>query len=246
MAFGGVNRNAEKPFFDGVEIQRVKSVKYLGITINERMSNIDHLTKRKQGTMARLKDIEEIFGQNIILPHLKIFLYKAYARPILFYGLEAIKLNKTEINNIQTIESSIVKYQLGLRKQSKSSELLYALDIEKSELRLQELKCSFYMRLMRNNYTQKVIQSIENYYNATNDAQISEKSVIKEVSDILFDTNPNVDIITRCKGKISDIVNKIKAMGENDLVKKIKEALTKCDYFDELTCLTYVTFAQVN
>ena len=92
MAFGGVNRNAEKPFFDGVEIQRVKSVKYLGITINERMSNIDHLTKRKQGTMARLNDIE-IFGQNIILPHLKIFLYKAYARPILWIRSNKIKQN---------------------------------------------------------------------------------------------------------------------------------------------------------
>lgn len=74
------------PVFDGVEIQRVKSTKYLGIVINERMSNLDHLKKRKQGAMARLKEMDDIFRSPNLLPYLKIFLYRTYARPILYYG----------------------------------------------------------------------------------------------------------------------------------------------------------------
>ena len=245
MAFGGVHRNQIRPKFDGIDIQRVKSVKYLGVTINERLSNSEHLTKRKQGTMARLKEINDIFGSSNMHPQLKIFLYKSYARPILYYGFEAIRLNKTELKTIQTLESSIVKYQIGLRKQSKSTEILYAFDLEKSDLRIQKLKCSFYIRLLKNRYTSKVITAIENFC-VSNDTQLSGKSVINEVKNILFDTNETADMITKCKEKIVNIIYKIKTMGEDAVVKKIRESLIKSNYLDEITQLTYITFAQVN
>ena len=83
------------------------------------------------------------------------------------------------------------------------------------------------------------------FYVLISEAQLSGKSVINEVKNILFDTNETADMITKCKEKIVNIIYKIKTMGEDAVVKKIKESLTKSNYLAEITQLTYITFAQV-
>ena len=169
MAFGGVKDNGQKPIFDGIEIERVKVVKCLGIWINDKLTNINHQTNRKKGTMARLKAPEDVLGTSNLPPYIKTFLYQSFARPVLYYGLEPIMMNLTERRDVQTLESTIIKHMVGLSKYSKSTELLYAVDMEKTELFLNKSKCSFFIRLLENDYTKKVVDEIENFYSVHKD-----------------------------------------------------------------------------
>ena len=95
---------------------------------------MNHLTNRKKGTMARLKALDDVLGTSNLPPYIKTFLYHSFARPILYYGLEPIMVNLTERRDVQTLESTIIKHMVGLSKYSKSTELLYAVDMEGSLL----------------------------------------------------------------------------------------------------------------
>lgn len=115
--------------------------------------------------------------------------------------------------------------------------------MEKCDFRLEKLKCAFFQRLIKNDYTRKVIKSIENFYSNNTQIQPSKKSVITEIKEITSDTNQADDIYTRCTEKIAKITRAIATMHENDIVKKLKESLTKINYSEEIAALTYVTFA---
>jgi hypothetical protein len=63
----------------------------------------------------------------------KISLFKIYIKPLLYYGLEALDLNKSEINEIKKCESSIVKKLMGISKYCHTEELFSALLLETTE-----------------------------------------------------------------------------------------------------------------
>ena len=76
-------------------IERVKVMRYLGQQINENLTNVDHLNKRKQlaySALLKLRVSGLISVNNH--PNMKAQLYKTYIRPVLMYGCENLCLNK--------------------------------------------------------------------------------------------------------------------------------------------------------
>ena len=83
----------------------------------------------------------------------KISLFKIYIKPLLYYGLEALDLNKSEINEIKKCESSIVKKLMGISKYCHTEELFSALLLETTEESVYKHKLKFLQRLENNLYT---------------------------------------------------------------------------------------------
>jgi hypothetical protein len=239
LAYGVSQKEIERPKFDGVEIQRVKSAKYLGVWINDKMSSTDHVSKRIVGTMARIKELDDTLNASSLPPNMKVFIYKTYARPVLYYGLENMILNKGESKALQTVESSIIKHMLGLRKCAKSTELLYANELEKSDLRLKQLKCNFFIRIIDNSYTKKLCDAINGFYELYPTKIISDKSFLKVVKDCVV--GPYRNLATACIDTLKYIESEIQSWHINETVKKIKQALTNENH-ELLDTLTYVNF----
>ena len=170
---------------------------------------------------------------------MKVFRYKTYARPVLYYGLENMALNKGESKNLQTAESSIIKNMLGLRKCAKSTELLYANELEKSDLRLKKLRCSFFIRITNNSYTKKLCDALNGFYELFPTNNISEKSILKIVKDCVV--GPYRSLTTACIETLKYIETETQSWETNKTVKQIKHALVNENH-ELLYSLTYVNF----
>ncbi|RNA25544.1 hypothetical protein BpHYR1_017024 [Brachionus plicatilis] len=115
---------------------------------------------------------------NKISPFLKAHLFKTYIRPITYYGLENCKIIKCEMRKLQTMEGLMTKQTLSLEKRSRTTNQLYALNIEPVDSKIQKLKLNSGKRIIENDYTEKVFRKIELKVN-------DESAFIKELREIL-------------------------------------------------------------
>ncbi|RNA04005.1 hypothetical protein BpHYR1_001296 [Brachionus plicatilis] len=209
-----------------MEVQRVKSAKYLGVLINEKISNSDHVNNRRTITLSAVNKLKRsVISSKLLSPKIKVFCYKTYCRSTLHYGLEPIALNKKEMAALQTTESTIVKNLVGLGKRCKSSELLYASDLEKSEERLNLLKCNFLKRLTKNQFTASMISNINEFY-ATSIKKNSKKSYLYEIKIITKNISFN-RLSEDCNIKIVEILAKKQKMRGDVTVMAIRAEMEK-------------------
>ena len=153
------------------------------------------MDNRRKGAMATLDTLKKNFIESAkMTAKLKIFLYKTYVRPKLYYGVETLVLNKCQRKKMQKIESTVVKRLLGISSYSKSTELIYAVQTEKSGKRLDTLKAGFFERILKNNFTRTLTEEICNFYQS-NLKKISKISFIKEIIDITKSSCLDLSII---------------------------------------------------
>ena len=114
--------------FDGIIIDKVESMRYLGVIINEKISNSSHLTTRRNMTYNAINKIG--FNLYDLKYNIKSILYKTHIRPVLLYGIEMHSLNATELKNLQILEASIIKRAMGLTKKAKTTDLMNAMSID--------------------------------------------------------------------------------------------------------------------
>ncbi|RNA00969.1 hypothetical protein BpHYR1_048829 [Brachionus plicatilis] len=105
--------------------------------------NNTHIQEKRLATWRSnyaLKSEIEIEGEDLD-QKIKIQLFRTYIRPTI------------ETKKLQTLEGIIIKRMIGVKKRTHTTNSLYALDIEPS---------SFVKRLLQNDYTTGLLQSIEN------------------------------------------------------------------------------------
>ena len=86
--------------------------------------------------------------------------YKTFCRPTLYYGFEILNFTGQQIKKLQTLESTLLKRMLKLRKTSRSTRLLKALRIETAKDRLLKIKNSFLLQLLKNPFTHKILEEL--------------------------------------------------------------------------------------
>lgn len=148
---------------NNIPIKRVKNMKYLGVEISDDDKNKQHLDKRNKSAIIALAKIKKIgLASTNIHPMTKGHLYNTHIRPILYYGIENIYLNKTEKNKIKRIEGNLIKMLIGIPSRCRTTNLIKTLKIEPTEWRIETLKCGFFNRLQNNNYTKMILDSVKN------------------------------------------------------------------------------------
>lgn len=100
-------------------------MKYLGVEISDDFRNESHISKRKQSLYASVNKLNQSgLNTDNISPLAKAQLYKTFLRPVLMYGLDNLKLNKTQLNEIRRMESNTIKRLIGIPNRCHSTELL--------------------------------------------------------------------------------------------------------------------------
>jgi hypothetical protein len=153
------------PELNGINIDRVSEMRYLGLELNDLNRNNSHIKKRKAMSYACLS---KIFANNIYCkfetsPRQIVQLYRTYIRPILFYGNENFDFNLTERNKLVTIDGNIMKNMLGVPVQCHTTDLQIACGMDTAEQYMSNCKAKFIKRLSENSLTSKILRyTIEN------------------------------------------------------------------------------------
>lgn len=158
MRFNGLKKDNVKLELCGEEIEWVDKMKYLGVWIDGKCYSKEHLRERRLSTWRAFYLLKTNLDlkSNKICPQLKAHLFKTYVRPIMYYGLENCNISKTEKKRIQTMEGLMIKQMLSLDERSRTTNLLYAINIELVESKIKKLKLYFARRVMDNEYTCKI------------------------------------------------------------------------------------------
>ena len=122
------------------EIEWVKSLKYLGVTVTQNNKSNTHLQERRLATWRSyyaLKSEIEVEGEDLD-QKIKSQLFRTYIRPIMYYGLENCFINKTETKKFQTFEGIIMKRMIGVKKRTNTKNLICSLDIEPVDLKIKK------------------------------------------------------------------------------------------------------------
>ena len=222
-----VNLNDINFKLDNVTIPVVKCIRYLGVYINNKLTNTDHLDNKINELATKVNKINGIgFSSYCLKPLTKSFYYNTYIRPYLLYGIEHFHFNKGEMKRIQTAEANIIKTALNLSYSLANSELLLALNIEKSSYQIDMNKLSLFNGLTNNSYTKKIIHEIieEGKYYKIND------SLISEIFRITGSVNMNIEeIVKENNKKLNMMKNSFNDERENN-----EEVIEICNFFKKL------------
>ena len=82
------------------------------------------------------------------------------------YGLEMIFINKTQLKQMDQMQNSLIKANIGLSKFARSSTLMSALGIEKIPHLYQKYKVIFMKQILRNNFTKYAFEFLSQYYSS--------------------------------------------------------------------------------
>jgi hypothetical protein len=104
---------------------------------------------------------------------LKFFLYKVYCRPILYYGVENLKLMKNDEKKIQSTEATLIKYALKLSKTSRTTKLILAMNLEPATHRIEHIKLNFFKRVLKNEFTAELTEKLIASFHSNNEKRMS-------------------------------------------------------------------------
>lgn len=208
-------------YLDNQMIKEVNSMKYLGVEINNKNTNVEHIDKRRKGAVFAANNLRM---NNIISEYTNPFLiaqlYKTFIRPVLLYGNEVLDLKKGELNTLKRTENNIIKKLLNIPIRSRTTWLINALNIEPIDIYLENQKLNFIKRLTENKYTRSLVK-----HDLRNE-QINDMWV-----------NSNFEYLTTCKNleelkstcQYAQYVNKtdLKHLKKNcDKTKEVRRILT--------------------
>jgi len=146
----------------------------------------------------------------------KINLFKIYIKPLLYYGIESLDINK----EIGKCESSIVKQLIGISKYCHTTDLFSALYINTAEESLYISKFKFIQRMERNEYTKQFMEELREVNTTTG----SLSRVVKYMG--LKQKSSSINILENIDEKLESIKQSMSDRFKyNPEVNEIKEIL---------------------
>jgi hypothetical protein len=162
MVFGPIKSIVEPEIkVNGQILEIVENFKFLGVHIERGGKHDKHISIRRTAFLSGLTEIENLgFSKSDVPVRMKSLLYTSLVRSKLMYGMECFKLNERVVKKeIISLESNAIKKACGLNKRSKSTILLYALNITPIKLYILKRKLFFVLQLILNEATNELITS---------------------------------------------------------------------------------------
>ena len=95
-------------------------------------------------------------------------IYRIYCQPKFLYGLEMIYISQNTLRELNSMQASLVKMNLGLSKFAKSSPLLDALRIESVKHLYHKFKILFVKQLQQIPFTNHLFKYLKEFYSDKN------------------------------------------------------------------------------
>ncbi len=92
----------------------------------------------------------------------KIRLFNIYIRPLLYYGLEILELNRGDLDILKRIEGTAIKNIIGIPKKCQllTQPFYNALNIHTTEDSIHICQYNFLIRAQKNEYVEKFLNEI--------------------------------------------------------------------------------------
>jgi hypothetical protein len=144
---------------NGQILEIVESFKFLGVHVDNAGQFKKHVSARRSTFFTGLDEVQKLGVNEKDIPlSMKSILYTSLVRSKLMYGLECINLNKTTIRkDLAILESTSIKMACNLNKLSKTTPLLYALNISPLEVYILKRKLHFILQLLQNKATKELV-----------------------------------------------------------------------------------------
>jgi endonuclease/exonuclease/phosphatase family metal-dependent hydrolase len=233
---------------DGQLIKRVDKIEYLGVWLDSQLKSHTQIEEKKVSITNAFNAMRKIgIAERETSVNMKTFLYKVYCRPILYYGIENLTLNKKDVQTIQSIEATLIKYSYNLSKTTRTTNLLNAVEIEQSNNRIKVTKLKFFIRLMKNEITRRIIDVIVKKYQLTREKKTIKNSLLK---DVLESVEESVLTDTACCKKIREIIKEIKKKEVSERNDGISDSIRIClenrnEFNDKLLKLLVQSFETI-
>lgn len=156
IKFSSDNKNELKKEVEifGNKIKQVKSVKYLGIILDEKLlwnKQIEYISDKGRKTLyAARKMVSKSWG---LSPNAKLWLYKQIVLPRITYGCVAwwtVSKIKTKISKLNTLQRTAMLMITGATRSTPSTALEALLNLLPMELLLEETALKSCIRLQKN------------------------------------------------------------------------------------------------
>jgi hypothetical protein len=144
-----------------IKINRVKTMKYLGMTFDEKLNFNEHVKERTKKCMKAVYGLHAIglLSRSMDL-ETKQYIYKTYCRPVLTYGFDIINVNEKEEKKIRTDEAILLKRILNVKKTSKNTLMYQTMKIREPIYNIYKMKSSLYNRLQQNIVTKSLTNAL--------------------------------------------------------------------------------------
>jgi hypothetical protein len=160
MIFGAITSILEPDILVNKQrIEIVDNFKFLGVNIDREGNFKKHIEIRKTAFFAGVTEVERLGICKLDVPvKMKSLLYTSLVRSKLVYGLEGINLEKNRAQKELTgLESNFIKKMCGLNKHSKTTSLMYALNVTPLKLYTYKRKLHFILQLLNNSSTSELL-----------------------------------------------------------------------------------------
>jgi hypothetical protein len=163
------------------------------------------------------------FASKNTISEIKINQYKTYIRSTLLYGSENSLLNKKQIKDLQSTESTIMKKAFGFKSNyTHSTKLNRAVKLEKINDKLYQNKYKFLLRLQKNEYTNELINDLL----INSDIQNDNESLIGYLMKLNKKKEKTLqELIVTCSERLKINRKKYNSDRKNDEVAKVINAL---------------------
>ena len=145
--------------FCGEALVEQEEFKYLGVIMTSDFKCKRHILSRISKTSYAAHKLTAFGAKSKELDvYVKVFLYKTYCRPVLYYGITTSLMGKTEQKMVQKCEARMLKSIAGIRRRTKNTALLHGMGIERARCKMDLEKCKLFIQLTRNTMTRKVLE----------------------------------------------------------------------------------------
>jgi hypothetical protein len=72
----------------GIPISSLPTVKYLGLTLDQRLTWAQHIREKRLSLNYRLRMLKHLIGNKVTPINIKLLMYKSLLKPIWTYGLQ--------------------------------------------------------------------------------------------------------------------------------------------------------------
>ena len=197
-------------------------MKYLGMWVDETFNSKTHFSSRIKLFTLGYHSLKKCgITSDIVSTDVKLCFYKTYIRPMLYYGVENLTLNKTQLKTLQSLEGNLIKGMFRIGKKTRTTPLLRAVNVEKTEELHTRTKINFFKRLTQFELTNKIIKEMKK-----NDKMVfgDKKSILSDFYEITKTKEDN-EMMINAESILNNMVEVCKLEARDQKVKSIKNVL---------------------